>query len=105
MCDGGIGINRRTHHFGEYVSFGEDADGELYIVQRAISGGVFKIVPDLMELLEPSLVAGQSSVLKVERATPGGRVFFLVSQVLRLLRIGSWASYEGLYERSENEID
>jgi hypothetical protein len=59
-------------------SFGEDAEGELYIIDN-FDGEVFKIVPDLMMLSSDSIIAGQNVTLTVKDATPGSTVFFGIS--------------------------
>lgn len=58
------------------ASFGEDVDGELYIVD--ISGEIYRIVT-AMRLRVQQLIAGEDVGMRVSGATPGGKVFFTFS--------------------------
>lgn len=56
------------------VSFGEDADGELYVVEQG-DGEVFRI-ETLMQLAASDFIAGQQATLSVANALPNAPVYF-----------------------------
>ncbi|MCC6908725.1 MAG: PQQ-dependent sugar dehydrogenase [Phycisphaerales bacterium] len=58
------------------ASFGEDANGELYIL--SLGGTINKIVTK-MKLEATDLIAGQRATLRVTNATPNGNVYFAYS--------------------------
>ncbi|MFG0330882.1 MAG: PQQ-dependent sugar dehydrogenase [Phycisphaerales bacterium] len=58
-------------------SFGEDADGELYVLDYR-NGGVYRIASRLHLDVAP-LIAGESASMGVTNATPGAMVYFVYS--------------------------
>ncbi len=56
---------------GSIVSFGEDADGEMYVVDQA-GGDVYRIVPAGLRLNLPELVAGSATSATVSGGAPTG---------------------------------
>lgn len=54
-------------------SFGEDNNGELYIISL---GGTISRIVTKMKLSATDLVAGQNTTLRVDNATPNGDVYF-----------------------------
>jgi hypothetical protein len=58
------------------ASFGEDQNGELYIV--SLGGSIYRIVTK-MKLSATDFVSGQNSALRVDNATPNGFVYFAYS--------------------------
>lgn len=63
--------------FGAVSSFGEDLDGEMFILD--LFSGVYRIVTK-MQLDVPQLVAGQQAQFSVSGATPNARVLLLYSR-------------------------
>ncbi|TAH36313.1 MAG: glucose dehydrogenase [Planctomycetota bacterium] len=57
------------------TSFGEDASGEIYIVD-ADGGEIWRIAPDLMTLSVPTLTGGSAATVSVSDATANQVVFF-----------------------------
>lgn len=60
------------------TSFGEDSDGELYLLGEFGGGNLFRI-ETAMQLDVPPLVAGQNATLSVTGATGNRRVYFVYS--------------------------
>ena len=58
-------------------SFGQDAEGNLYIVNR-FDGQVFRIITDMVINAQP-LVSGQQGIFQIKGATPNTQVFFAYS--------------------------
>lgn len=61
----------------DLVDFGQDAEGEVYIVD--LGGEIYKIIPRI-QLEVGELVGGQRVILTGRGATPGQRVYFVYSQ-------------------------
>ena len=70
--DPGNGLNIRGIN-----SFGEDADGNLYIVDRT-DGEIFRLVTD-MKIDSTPLAAGERATFRINGATPRARLFFVYS--------------------------
>lgn len=70
--DPGNGLDIRSIN-----SFGEDADGNLYIVDRT-DGEVFRIVTD-MKIDSTPLTPGKRATFRITGATPRARLFFVYS--------------------------
>ena len=60
----------------DIASFGEDAAGELYVVE--LSGEIYKMIPRLRLDVDP-LEAGAMATARVQGATPGQQVWFAIS--------------------------
>lgn len=60
------------------VSFGEDAEGELYIVDQN-DGEIWKIVGNLMSLTVPTLTGGQNATVTVNGASSNATVYYVYS--------------------------
>ncbi len=61
---------------GSISSFGEDQNGEMYII--SLGGTIYRIATK-MKLSASDLVSGQSATLRVDNATPNGQVYFAYS--------------------------
>jgi len=70
--DPGNGLNIRGIN-----SFGEDAEGNLYIVDQS-GGEIFRIITD-MQIDATPLVAGQQATFRINGATPKTQSFFVYS--------------------------
>ncbi|MCH2100928.1 MAG: PQQ-dependent sugar dehydrogenase [Planctomycetes bacterium] len=64
---------------GSIASFGEDANGELYLCM--LEGPVYRIVPDGMRLQSERLIAGNSSQIELSGAAPSGTAYLTYSVV------------------------
>ena len=64
---------------GGIVAFGEDADGEMYLVAQS-GGTVYRFVPDGLRLHLPELVAGAAVSLEVTGGTPNQMTALFVSR-------------------------
>lgn len=62
---------------GSIASFGEDANGELYMCM--LEGPVYRIVPDGMRLQSEKVVAGTSIQIDVQGATANGNAYLTYS--------------------------
>jgi len=58
-------------------SFGEDADGNLYIVDQ-IDGEIFRITTK-MQFVTTQIIAGETATFRIRGATPSTEVFFVYS--------------------------
>lgn len=74
-------------------SFGEDAAGEMYIVDGSSGNGqIWKIEPDLFDISVTPLMGGQSATLTVSNASSNTTIYvagsFLGTQVTRIPQLG-----------------